>query len=205
MLLSCQNPKQEKVKTQSVKKEKLSDKSIWKRDVKYIDSIYNCENDKFSSSLEEIPNTDYNAYKITITSKENKNKFSKLLDIRPGMSNIAYCNDLYTVVGFPCGGPCYSQVFVFTDKNRPIEQYTYSQEIKNNPNIIGHIKDEKFEKLIIHNFLNSKELSIDISDMNYWYAGQVDSMVTKKDDLILYYKLDTEKQIAKKVSIKSIL
>lgn len=203
MTLSCQNSKREKVAP--IHKEKILITSTQKEDEKYLDSIYNCENDKFSSTLEEIPNQESNAYKITITSKHSNDKFSKLLDIRPRMSKINYCNELYTVVGFPCGGPCYSQVFIFTDKNRPNEQYAYSQEVKNDPTIIGHIKDEKFEKLIIHNFSNSKELTVDISDMSWWNAGQVDSMVVKNDNLILYYQLENKTQKAKKVYLKPIL
>ena len=205
MLSSCQNPKQEQRNTQRVGKEKASGKSIVSENAKYRDSIYSCECDHYASRLEEIPNTDTNAYRITITSKETQRKFSKLLDIRPEMSKINYCNDLYTVVGFPCGGPCYSQVYIFTDSNRHTEQYTYAQEVKNNPNIIGHIRDEKFEKLIIHNFSNGKELEVDISDMNYWNAGQVDSMTMEKDRLLLYYQSKNEKQKKKSVTIKSIL
>ncbi len=205
MFFSCQNSKQEKVKVPTTQKESFSVESAQKKEAEFLDSTYKCENAKFSSVLEEIPNRDSNAFKLTITSKENKNKFTKILDTRPGMSKINYCNDLYTVVSFPCGGPCYSQVFIFTDKNRPIEQYAYSQEVKNNSTIIGHIKDEEFEKLIIHNFLNSKELTVDISDMSYWNSGQLDSMVIKNDNLILYYQSKNEKQKTRSVNLKSIL
>lgn len=143
--------------------------------------------------------------KITISSKDGKTKFTKILDTRPEMSQIHYCNDLYTVVGFPCGGPCYSRVFVFTDKSRAVEQYDYPQEVKNSINIIGHIKDEKFENLIIHNFLNSKELVVHLPDSNPWNYGQMDSMSVKNDKLILYYQSKSSKSIAKSVNLKSIL
>jgi hypothetical protein len=109
------------------------------------------------------------------------------------------------VVGFPCGGPCYSQVFIFTDNKRPIEQYNYSQKIKNNQNIIAHIKNEQFEKLIIHNFFNSKELIVDISDSNLWNYGQMDSMLVKKNNLILYYKSVKKTSKSKTIDLKSIL
>ncbi|VXC33812.1 hypothetical protein FLAVO9AF_840018 [Flavobacterium sp. 9AF] len=174
-------------------------------DKKYLDSVFKCENNKFISELEEIPNRNSNAYKITITSKNGQNKITKLLDTPPRMSHINYCNELYTVVGFPCGGPCYSRVFIFTDKNRPNEQYSYSQKIENNQNIIAYIKDEVFEKLIIHNFLNSKELIVDISDSNMWNYGQMDSILVKKNNLILYYECDNKKNKIKTIDLKTIL
>jgi hypothetical protein len=174
-------------------------------DEKYLDSVYKCESNDFISKLEEIPNRKSNAYKITIASKKGKNKITKILDTRPRMSHINYCNELYTVVGFPCGGPSYSQVFIFTDKNRPIEQYNYSQKVKNNQNIIAHINNEEFEKLIIHNLLNSKELIVDISDSNMWNYGQMDSMIVKRNNLILYYVTDKKKNKIKTIDLKTIL
>ena len=206
---SCQkNSKQDNNASTSKKENRLTDSTKQKSielEKKFLDSIYDCENSKFSSVLEEIPNRNTDAYKLTITSKDGKNKIIKILDTRPTMSKIDYCNDLYTVVGFACGGPCYSRVFVFTDKNRPIEQYAYTQEVKNNPNIIAHIKDEEFEKLIIHNFLNSKELKVDISDANLLNYGQMDSLLIKKDNLILYYSSKKNKKITKKINLKEIL
>lgn len=203
ILLSCQNDsKQNKNNTPTSKKENVSLKSYKKEN---LDTFYNCESTNFISVLEEIPNRNSNAYKITIIPKNGKDKITKILDTRPEMSKIKYCNDLYTVVGFSCGGPCYSQVFVFTDKNRPTEQYSYVQKVKNNPNIIAHIKNEEFEKLIIHNFLNSKELIVDLSDINRWNYGQMDSILIKKDKLILYYLTVNNKNTTKTVALKTIL
>jgi len=175
------------------------------REKEFLDSIYNCENNEYISVLEEIPNRNSNAYKLTIISKKVKSKFTKILDTRPKMSQIDECNDLYTEVGFPCGGPCYSRVFVFTDKNRPIEQYDYVQEVKNNPKIIAHIKNEKFEKLIMHNFSNNKELTIDISNANFFNYGQMDSLIIKKNILFLYYISNQKKNIVKRINLKTIL
>lgn len=171
----------------------------------YLESIYNCENDKFISVLEEIPNRNSDAYKLTIVSKKGNSKFTKIIDTRPKMSQIHECNNLYTEVGFPCGGPCYSRVFVFTDKNRPIEQYSYVQKVKNNSNFIAHIKNEEFEKLIIHNFTNSKELSVNISEAILLNYGQMDSLIFAKDNLVLYYMSNKNKSIVKKIKLKLIL
>jgi len=171
---------------------------------RFRDSLYNRESDSYISKLEEIPNKDSNAYKLTISSKNGKKAFTKILNTRPERSMINYCTDLYTVVGFSCGGPCYSQVFVFTDKNRPIEQYTYAQRVIEHPNIIAHIKDEEFEKLIVHNFNNGKELKIDISDGHLMNYGHMDTMYIVKNDLVVIYP-SNNKLKKKIVNIESIL
>ncbi len=210
IFLSCEkNPKQDNNTVSTPKKENISTVSPKENDIeiekKFFNSIYNCESKNFVSVLEEIPNRDTNAYKLTIASKNGKDRIIKVLDTRPTMSKIDYCNDLYTVVGFACGGPCFTRVFVFTDRNRPNEQFAYPQEVKNNPNFIAHIKDEEFEKLIIHNFSNSKELIVDISDAILLNYGQMDSLLIRKDNLVLYYESIKNKSIVKKVNLKKIL
>lgn len=171
---------------------------------RFRDSLYTRESDNYISKLEEIPNRDSNAYKLTISLKNGDKLFAKILNTRPQASMINYCTDLYTVVGFSCGGPCYSQVFVFTDKNRPTEQYSYAQRVIEYPNIIAHIKDEEFEKLIVHNFNNGKELKIDISDGHLINYGHMDTMYIAKNDLVLIYP--SNKKLKKKiVNIESIL
>jgi hypothetical protein len=205
LFLSCKNSKQQPINALTPQKEDLIVEATYSKSLqsekKFLDSISKCENDQFTSVLEEIPNRDTNAYRITITSKKGNNKFTKILDTRPKMSQIHECNDLYTEVGFPCGGPCYSRVFVFTDKNRPEEQYEYVQKVKNNSAIIGHIKNEEFENLYIHNFMNSKEQTVDFSDINDWNYGQTDSMVIKGDKLILYYQSKNRKNATKTVKL----
>jgi hypothetical protein len=210
IFLSCQNNSKQNTnnvltsinKINSVKSSETNDSLS---DNLFLDSIYICKNDKYVSVLEEIPNQNSNAYKLTITSKKENHKITKILDTRPRMSRIVDCNDLYTVVGFPCGGPCYSQVFIFTDKDRPIEQYSYAQKVKNNQNMIAHIKNEEFEKLIIHNFLNGKELIVDISDCDMWNYGQMDSITVKKNNLILFYVSVQKKNKTKTIDLKTIL
>lgn len=199
LLLSCQKDSKQATMASVLRKGSSATDSVKQN------SRYHCESSKFISVLEEIPNRDSDAYKLTITPKNGKSKIVKVLDIRPAMSQIHYCNDLYTEVGFACGGPCYSRVFIFTDKDRPNEQYVYSQKVKNNPNVIAHIKDEEFEKLIIHNFLNSKELIVDISDANFLNHGQMDSLLITKDNLVLYYLSDKNKNITKRINLKAIL
>ncbi len=205
LFLSCQNSKQQKIDASTPQNEDSLSKVNYckslKSEKKFLDSIYHCENDQFTSVLEEIPNRDTNSYRLTITSKKGNNTFTKILDTRPQMSQIDECNDLYTEVGFSCGGPCYSRVFVFTDKNRPEEQYDFVQKVKNNSTIIGHIKNEEFEKLYIHNLVNSKEQTIDISDSNDWIYGETDSMFIKGHHLLLYYQSKNKKNITKRVKL----
>lgn len=171
---------------------------------KFLDSLYTCECDQFISKLEEIPNKDSNAYRITIKSKKGAWKKSKLINTRPVMSRISYCNEFYTVVSFACGGPCHSELFVFTSDERPDEQYSYAQEVKNNPNIIGHIKNEEFEKLILHNLKNNKEMTADISESGLYNYGQMDSMIIKNGNIILHYSTETELHETKTINIKPI-
>jgi hypothetical protein len=211
ILIGCQSKLQEKYKQKDVPSEKniqiLSQMKVILELEKHLFDYnrLNCESFRYISKLEEIPNADSNAYKLTISSKDSKRQFSKILNTRPGMSQINYCNDLYTVVGFSCGGPCYSQVFVSTDENKPTEQFDYSQKVKNNPNFIVHIQDEEFKELIVHNFENRKELLFDISDNNYWNYGQMDSIVMKNESLFVYYMNEKDKAIKKEVNLKPIL
>ncbi|NUY82205.1 hypothetical protein HUK80_14975 [Flavobacterium sp. MAH-1] len=167
--------------------------------------IDSCTNENYRSILREIPDRSTNAYELTITSKNHKLQLNTFLDVRPKMSRITYCNDLCTVVGFACGGPCYSRVFVFTDKNRPQEQYEYAVQAKNSINFISHIEDEDFEHLIIRNLSNSKTMTVDVPDMNLWVYGQPDSIIVKKQILMLYYQAKNQKQVSKRVSLKPIL
>lgn len=169
------------------------------------DEFYNCESDDFTSFLEEIPNKEKYPYKLTITSKKTNEKSVKILDVRPMMSRIKSCNHLYTVVSYPCGGPCYADVFIFNGENRKIEEFFYVQEVKNNLNIIGHIENEEFEKLIVHNFANGKNMTIDVSDNSISNYGHIDSMSVIKNDLILHYTSEDEKYKSKTVSVKKIL
>lgn len=209
MLFACQN-KPEKgtvTKLNSSIKGNNSDstENIDPAEKRFRDSLYNRESDNYISKLEEIPDRDSNAYKLTITFKNSKKQFSKILNTRPRASLINYCNDLYTVVGFSCGGPCRSQVFVFTDENRPTEQYDYAQSVVNYPNIIAHIKNEEFERLIVHNFDNGKELVIENPDLDLFHYGQMDTLFIEGEALKIEYLTDKMKTVKKTISLRKIL
>ena len=172
---------------------------------RFRDSMYFRESDNYISKLEEIPNKDSNAYKLTISLKNGKKHFSKILNTRPKASQINYCNDFYTVVGFSCGGPCYSQVFVFTDDSRPIEQYAYSRSISDHPKIITHIRNEEFDKLFIRNLDNRKEVLVKNTDINWTLYGQMDTIYVVGERLNLEYLTESGKTRTKTVSLEEIL
>ena len=121
------------------------------------------------------------------------------------MSRISYCNDLYTVVSFPCGGPCHSEVFVFTSKTRPDEQYDYVEPVKNKPTIITHFRNEEFENLIVHNLTNNKEMTVDVSKNNFFLFEFIDSIIINKNNLNIHYTSENDEQKIKTANIKSIL
>lgn len=208
ILLSCQNASNEKsVKnsnTFNLEKKTNEIEKIDENEKRFRDSLYYRESDHFISKLEEIPNRDSNAYKLTIFSKNGVKQFTKILNTRPQMSMINYCNDFYTVVGFPCGGPCYSQVFVFTDENRPLEQYNFGQSITGNPTIIAHIKNEEFETLLVRNLKNGKEIPIDISDAAPFNFGQMDTLYLSEQNLEIQYLTKNHKTRKRTISLKKI-
>lgn len=167
--------------------------------------INTCGNKTFISKLEELPNLDKNAFRLTIESRNGSLKKVHTLDARPSLTSISYCTDDYTVVGFSCGGPCYSQIYVFTKEERPNEQYDYAQQIHGISNIIAHIEHEEFEKLILHNFENGKEMKVDISDGDLMMYGQMDSIYKKNHKIVLNYSSPEQKPITKIVHLDSIL
>lgn len=208
-MIGCRSKSDNPIKESSnsseyVHKSEAPDK-VDEAEKRFRDSLYNRESDNYISKLEEIPDIDSNAYRLTISSKNGKKQFSKILNTRPKGSLINYCNDYYTVVGFSCGGPCFSQVFVFTDERRPIEQYDYAHSVTGYPNIIAHIKNEEFEKLIVHNFDNDKEIIVDNPDINFMNYGQMDTMYIIGKELKIEYRTEKYKTRKKTISLQKIL
>ncbi len=207
ILMACQN-KKEKGNNEIICNEDTPVVSMDSSDIKsekaFRDSLYTCECNQFISKLEEIPDRDSNAYRITINSKAGDWKKSKIINTRPQMSRISYCSEFYTVVSFACGGPCHSEVFIFTTEDRPDEQYDFTIQVKNNPDLIAHYRNEEFDKLLIHNFKNNKELSVDVSDESF-HSYEIDSLTMNKNIITLHYTSENEKQKTKTINIKSIL
>lgn len=171
----------------------------------FRDSLYTGECDHYISKIEEIPNREDNAYRIKIKSKNGSWIKNKVINTRPQMTRILDCNDLYTVVSFPCGGPCHSEVFVFTSKNKPNEQYDYVEIVKNKPNIITHFRNEEFENLIVRNLTSNKEMKINISEIELFSLDFIDSVSLNKNELNIHYTTQNDKQKMKTYNIKAIL
>lgn len=209
ILISCQSNSEDKTvnhSTSSIQVIQSNDfEKIDEDEKRFRDSLYNRMSNCYISKLEEIPDRDSNAYKLTISLKNGEKQFSKILNTRPKASLINYCNDLYTVVGFSCGGPCYSQVFVFTDENKPTKQFDYAQSVTGNPNYIAHIKEEEFEKLIVHNFDNGKELIIINTDINWMSYGQMDTLYIEGKDLKIEYQTQNNSIRKKSISLQQII
>ena len=171
----------------------------------FRDRLYTRESDHYISKIEEIPNREDDAYRITIKSKNGSWKKTKVINTRPHMSRISDCNDLYTVVSFPCGGPCHSEVFVFTSKTKADEQYDYVEIVKNKPNMITHFRNEEFENLIVRNLTSNKEMNINISEIKLFSLDFIDSVCLNKNELHIFYTTQNDKQKIKTTNVKAIL
>ncbi len=209
LLIGCQSKSNDKTvsfpkASINVLKSKKLDLSS-KEEKRFRDSLYTGESDNYISKIEEIPNREENAYRIIIKSKYGSWEKTKIINTRPTMSKISYCNDLYTVVSFPCGGPCHSEVFVFTNKTRPDEQYDYTEPVKNKPNIITHFRNEEFENIIVRNLANNKEMKINISEIALFSWDFIDSISMNKNRLEIHYTKSNDLHKIKTTDIQKIL
>lgn len=167
--------------------------------------IDQCNNAFFSAVLEndKTKGSDTCILKINLIDKK-KDQF-ELLHVPADMSSIDYCEKDYVAVGYACGGPCHSRVFVFTD-HRKTQKFDYAQRIRNSTHLIAYIKNEDFEKLIVHNLENGKEAVIDIADnnaaLNY---GRMDTMYMKQNELFIKYPTTENKIIKKSIPLNEIL
>jgi hypothetical protein len=118
--------------------------------------VNECENKTYKATLYEYENLQKDAFVLNILFKDGRKK-DFILDSRPGFTTINHCKKYYVVVGMACGGPCYGRDFIFLDKKRAAEGYTYCNIADSNENIITYIQNEEFEKLHIRNLLNGKE------------------------------------------------
>ncbi len=126
------------------------------------------------------------------------------LNVPVDRSSITNCEKDYVIVESSCGGPCYSKLFVFTD-NRKNKQFDYCQNVSNNTNIIAHIKNEEFERLIIHNLKNGKEQIVQNPDINWMQYGQMDKMYIAGNTLKLEYQTVNKQTKKKSISLNDIL
>ena len=207
LLIGCQSKPVSKTESETaiedVKSKDLE--KLEESEQHFRDRLYTRESDHYISKIEEIPNREDDAYRITIKSKNGSWKKTKVINTRPHMSIISDCNDLYTVVSFPCGGPCHSEVFVFTSKTKADEQYDYVEIVKNKPNMITHFRNEEFENLIVRNLTSNKEMNINISEIKLFSLDFIDSVCLNKNELHIFYTTQKDKQKIKTTNVKAIL
>ena len=164
-----------------------------------------CNNAVYSSKLAENKSLDKNAFILSIETLDGKLIRKDTLDLPLGLAAIRTCTDDYTLIRFSCGGSCYTEVFLFTKEDRPNEYFSFSQQVKDKPNLITHIRNEEFETLIIYNFDTKKELKVDISDASKMNYGIMESLNVENNNLILHYFSNANQLTKKTVNIKAIL
>jgi hypothetical protein len=189
------------------KQEQQINKSTSKNEI--VDSfkiVNDCSNDIFSAVLEENLILDSNAFKLTIKSKPGQIKKVQILNVRPRFSKINYCTKDYVVVGFSCGGPCYSQVFVPVNENKPIQQFDFARQVYGIPNIITHFINEEFDSLVVQNLDNGKNLKIDISDISdKTFIPSMDTQYIVNEKFVVKYDSDSKHPKKKVIDLQEIL
>ncbi|MCR9172298.1 MAG: hypothetical protein NXI10_07410 [bacterium] len=156
--------------------------------------------------MEAIPSERNNKCRVTIK-KNNRSAIAEkelILDVPIDRSSINYCTQEYAVIGFACGGPCSSRIFIFSDKREPT-QLSYCRRVKNNDNLVTHIQNEEFDDLIIHNLKNGKELIVNNPDIDWMQYGQMDTLVFSNDSLYMEYLNENGGTTKKTISISEIL
>ena len=169
------------------------------------DTFNNCESANYTFFLDYSEDKYRYNYNVIVGNSKREVLFSKRIDARPGFSKIISCNDKYVVVGFPCGGPCTANFFIFTDIKREPEVYGYVQFIAEHPQIITYIEDEVFENLIIRNLDNDKEKIVHNPDIISHQYGKMDSTSLMNNKLTLYYQTEENKTRIKKIDLSRIL
>ncbi len=169
------------------------------------DFTSSCNNTVYLSRLAENKSLDSNAFILSIETLDGKLIRKDTMDLPLGLAAIKTCTDDYTLIRFTCGGPCYTEVFVFTKEQRPNEYFSFSQQVKDKPNLITHIRNEEFETLIIYNFDTKKELKVDISDASEMDYGIMKSMKVENNNLVLHYFSNANQLTKKTVNLKTIL
>lgn len=200
-LFACQEPTKSRDDVEP--KKELENTEAFKSD-RTVFLIDHCDNDYYSAVLEEDKTKGNDTCILRINPTGDGADKVKLLNVPVDRCSINYCEEEYVVVGFACGGPCYSQIFVFTD-GRENKQFDYGQKISNNPSLIAHIRDEEFEKLIIHNFKNGKELIVQNPDISWMQYGQMDTLYIAGNELKLEYQTESKQIKKKSISIRNLL
>jgi hypothetical protein len=167
--------------------------------------IDHCES-KLMVELEEDVTKGKDSCVLRIRTLNRKLIKLETVNVPVDRSSITNCEEDYVVVGSSCGGPCYSRLFVFTDK-RKNRRFDYGNIVSNNPNLVTYIKNEDFDKLYVHNLSNSKEMAVEIDNyqQNPLIYGHLDTIYLTKNILNINYSIEKESNKKKIVNLEKIL
>ncbi len=201
-LLSC-NSKQNKSTGEKINAVTEQDSISNKRIVK----INECDNNSFIAILEENLEADSNAFILTLKTKKGDVKKVQILNVRPSFSQINYCTKDYVVVGFSCGGPCYSQVFISIKDNETNQQFDYANRVSGEYNIITHFENEEFDNLIVQNLDNGKRLNVNIRNCEQieYSPCYMDTQYIINNRLFLEYDSESKHPKKKTIGLQKIL
>jgi hypothetical protein len=167
--------------------------------------IDHCET-KLLAELEEDRSKGKDTCILRIRTVDRKLIKMENLNVPVDRSSIENCEKDYVVVSSSCGGPCYSKLFVFTDK-RKNKRFDYCHIVSNDPNLVIYVKNEDFDKLLVHNLKNSKEMEVDIDNdkQHPLIYGHLDTVYLVNQNLIINYSIENEGMKKKIVHLEKIL
>lgn len=184
LLVSCQeNQTVEHLQAKKIVTDEQKETKVKPIIEPYVDS---CDNGKYLSILKGDPLLDSNAFELTIYDENRQLIKRETLDVPFGLSRLRNCAENYTMVGFACGGPCYSRLFISYDSTKT-KQFGYCQIVSNNENIVAYKKGEDFERTILHNVTTSEEQVIEIPNIGWTQYGHFDSLWIENRSINITY------------------
>lgn len=176
--------------------------TTFKDSIRFIEE---CRTDEFIYTISHNIKQNADGVIVKVKSLKGGNKKVERLDLNPDLTRIETCTDSHTVIYGSCGGPCSVRYFVFTEKDKPTEVYYYSYYVSNDSTFLTHIREENFERLLVRNLDNGKELIVDMSDADPEYFGNIDSMYFERGELVLHFPTRDLKPGRKVVNLDPIL
>lgn len=170
--------------------------------------VNECLADTYHARLLETPGVDSNAFTLEIEFYDHVAPSKQILDLPPGRSKIIDCNEDFVIVSFACGGPCYADVFISSEGEKPNETYGYSNRMLLDSHILSYIEGEEFEKQRIRNLKSGEEITLNISRcVDAWGSPcLINSMYfSNNDTLLLEYRLPTDEKITYSVGVEDLL
>lgn len=170
--------------------------------------VNECLQSTYHARLLETHGVDSNAFTLEIDFYDQVKSSKRMLDLPSGRSKIMDCNEDFVIIGFACGGPCYADVFISLEGDKPDKTYGYSNRMLLDSHILAYIEGEEFDKQIIRNLESEAEIIVDISKcVDAWNSPcLIDTMYfTNKNTLLLDYKSPREEKITYHVEVEDLL